>query len=302
MDLKHFVQSIVAGSAVLLFISGCNGERTCERPNCALQNDASDPYPSSAPAEQAVPASPSAPQNTNPRPGSSTVQLQGPRSQADVDALFRPLELVPPVVRAPVASAPAPAFNDSGVTGEASWDVPIAREWNHIVIHHSASATGCASVFDREHRERGWDGLGYHFVIGNGTGSGDGEVEVGYRWTKQMQGAHAGNAEYNQHGIGICLVGDFQTGGRPSPQQLASLRRLVRFLQVKTGVPTAEVCGHGNVPGKKTLCPGQFMDLDGFRASLGGGAIGVPIHIVHQSSSKPSPVARASSYSGAAMP
>jgi len=68
------------------------------------------------------------------------------------------------------------------------------REWKYIVIHHSASASGCAAEFDRYHREkRGWEnGLGYHFVIGNGSGAGDGQIEIGNRWVKQIDGAHAG--------------------------------------------------------------------------------------------------------------
>src|SRR5947208_1647861 len=66
-----------------------------------------------------------------------------------------------------------------------------ARSWQAIVIHHSATPAGGAARFDREHREKGWDELGYDFVIGNGTDTADGLVEVGSRWTKQKIGAHA---------------------------------------------------------------------------------------------------------------
>ncbi|MFQ5589758.1 MAG: peptidoglycan-binding protein, partial [Phycisphaerae bacterium] len=55
----------------------------------------------------------------------------------------------------------------------------ISPRWTTIVIHHSATETGGASLFDRFHRKRGWDGLGYHFVIGNGTDTPDGLIEVG---------------------------------------------------------------------------------------------------------------------------
>jgi 5-methylcytosine-specific restriction endonuclease McrA len=41
-------------------------------------------------------------------------------------------------------------------------------------------------MFDRSHRDKGWDELGYHFVIGNGTSSGDGVVEVGTRWQTHL--------------------------------------------------------------------------------------------------------------------
>ena len=241
-------------------------------------------------------------------PPTSSVPVFHARPQADIDKLFST-----PIVPAPVAS-PAPKNQtiwDSKVSpydpviAEAPWDVQITRDWHHIVVHHSASNTGNAAIFDKAHRERGWDGLGYHFVIGNGSASGDGEVEVGYRWKGQIQGAHAGNAEYNQHGIGICLVGDFENGGHPSARQMASLRRLVRFLQVKTGIPSSEVIGHGNVPGKQTQCPGKGMDMDAFRASLGGNPMPVPIHITHSvpSSSSGARVAqRETSKNSAALP
>src|SRR5574342_132619 len=51
------------------------------------------------------------------------------------------------------------------------------NQWKYIVIHHSATEKGNAARFDEYHRKkRGWEyGLAYHFVIGNGTLSGDGE-------------------------------------------------------------------------------------------------------------------------------
>ncbi|MEI6235089.1 MAG: peptidoglycan recognition family protein [Planctomycetota bacterium] len=200
--------------------------------------------------------------------------LRGPRSQAELDAIFNSAQVRPLPPPCPRPPAQLPSLPQDNVTivapGESGWVVPVSREWRHIVIHHSASTSGSAASFDRAHREKGWDGLGYHFVIGNGSGTGDGQVEVGYRWQKQMQGAHAGNYEYNQHGIGICLVGDFEHGGPPSPAQMQSLRKLVAFLQAKASIPTNEIIGHGNVPGRNTECPGRNLDVVAFRNSVGG--------------------------------
>src|SRR5437868_6907630 len=144
---------------------------------------------------------------------------------------------------AEASSPPSPQYPTPGPVGpmpggDAAWNVQLTREWRHIVVHHSASPTGSAAAFDKAHRDRGWDGLGYHFVIGNGSGSGDGQVEVGYRWAKQQAGAHAGNYEFNQHGIGICLVGDFEHSAPPSERQMQSLRTLVAFLQARASIPT----------------------------------------------------------------
>lgn len=134
--------------------------------------------------------------------------------------------------------------------------VPVAKKWKYIVVHHSASPSGSADAFDHFHRvTRGWEGgLGYHFVIGNGHGSGDGQVEVGHRWLYQSHGAHAGQVEYNQHGIGICLVGNFQED-YPSPQQMANLVALIRELQQLCDIPSENVILHRHI--RDTECPGR---------------------------------------------
>ena len=167
----------------------------------------------------------------------------------------------------PVSSASSnepPQSHKSGgaVVGEADWaNVSGYRQWKYIVIHHSATPTGSAEEFDAEHRDRGWDGLGYHFVIDNGNGGPDGRVEVGARWRIQKWGAHTGKTpgnEYNYHGIGICLVGDF-TNHMPSPGQLVSLQRLVSYLMAKYDIPAENVVGHRDGPGTSTECPGKLL-------------------------------------------
>ena len=147
------------------------------------------------------------------------------------------------------------------VTVPVGW-IPSVREqrWRHIVIHHSATDRGSAASFDKMHRERNhWDEMGYHFVIDNGRGGPDGIVEVGSRWHKQKWGAHCGqtpNNEYNDYGIGICLVGNFQER-MPSARQLASLKKLVRFLAERYGIAAANIIGHTDAPNARTACPGR---------------------------------------------
>ena len=136
----------------------------------------------------------------------------------------------------------------------------LPRPWRWIVIHHSASESGSAAAFDQWHRARGWDELGYHFVITNGRGGDDGSVEVGSRWTKQKWGAHCKTPDnrYNDFGVGICLVGDFRKA-QPTAAQLASLRRLTRFLADRYGIDPANVIGHRDAPGAATVCPGEKL-------------------------------------------
>lgn len=135
--------------------------------------------------------------------------------------------------------------------------------WQYLVIHHSASPSGNAASFDRMHRGKGWDGLAYHFVITNGKGGPDGGLQVSSRWWAQKHGAHAGampldtpaeerNA-FNEFGIGICLVGNFEHRA-PSRAQMKTLARLVTKLRTQFDIPVENVMGHRHV--KSTACPG----------------------------------------------
>src|SRR5437870_125474 len=72
---------------------------------------------------------------------------------------------------------------------ESSWRPAVpARAWKNIVLHHSATASGTVEGIDREHRQRKdaagqpWQGIGYHFVIGNSQGMADGLVQPTFRW------------------------------------------------------------------------------------------------------------------------
>jgi hypothetical protein len=146
------------------------------------------------------------------------------------------------------------------------------RAWSAIVVHHSATEEGNATIIDKWHRENnGWDGIGYDFVIGNGTNSGDGEVEPTYRWRGQLTGAHCGGTPgnwANEEGIGICLVGDFNRS-TPSKRQMESLTKLVRFLQQRYHIPKSRVYGHGSVPGGHTTdCPGKRFPMSWLKANI----------------------------------
>ena len=149
----------------------------------------------------------------------------------------------------------------------------LEKGWKAIILHHSATNSGSASVFDNYHKNgHNWDGIGYDFVIGNGKGSGDGQVEVTYRWKQQITGAHVGKTSgnwANEDGIGICLVGDF-TKTSPSQKQMQSLVRLVRFLQKRYNISNYRIYGHNNTPGYTggTKCPGRKFPMAKLKAML----------------------------------
>ena len=194
----------------------------------------------------------------------------------------------PPVALKPKASLPAPDY----ATAPRDW-TPLARpnNWQWIVIHHSATPTGGAAAFDKMHKGKGWDELGYHFVIGNGTDTRDGVVEVGPRWPRQKWGAHAKTADnrFNDFGIGVCLVGNFDNT-QPTAEQMKSLSRLVAHLMRTYGIPADRVVGHGDT-GRATECPGRLMSIAQVRqlsvralADAGGEVPPVPSVATHTAS------------------
>lgn len=130
--------------------------------------------------------------------------------------------------------------------------------WRYIVIHHTATDIGKATLIHYNHQDRGfWNGLGYHFLIDNGTlGKGDGQIEVSPRWIKQQKGAHCKAGGMNDTGIGVALVGNFDEG-LPTAKQMQSLARLIRELTHYYRIPAKNIVGHGDVPGAKTDCPGK---------------------------------------------
>ncbi len=135
----------------------------------------------------------------------------------------------------------------------------LSNQWQWIVIHHSGTFSGNAAAFDRYHSrvKHMENGLAYHFVIGNGHGSGDGEIEVGKRWRLQLPGGHVRGEALNRIAIGICMVGDFNED-IPTRKQLDSLSGLLAYLLSITSVDKKHVVGHRDMPGQATICPGVF--------------------------------------------
>ncbi|MGR3311144.1 MAG: peptidoglycan recognition protein family protein [Candidatus Brocadiales bacterium] len=138
------------------------------------------------------------------------------------------------------------------------------NNWRYIILHHSATNGGNAADFDKYHKKvRGWEyGLAYHFVIGNGSGSDDGEIETGERWRKQIHGAHTANMDYNRIGIGICIVGNLEEK-MITPRQFDSLYQIVLYLSRRHDISLSNIIMHNQVIQKKgTLCPGKNFPYD----------------------------------------
>jgi hypothetical protein len=149
-------------------------------------------------------------------------------------------------------------------------DVPLAQtQWTGIVVHHLGRPAGDGETIHRLHLSHGHTGLGYHFVIGNGNGLGDGVIHVGYRWTRQQPGVHVFDEpgeHHNRHSIGICLVGNGER--RPfTDRQMESLVRLVRSLQRELDIPAEHVFRHSDLV-SDVASPGRFFASSHFDGQL----------------------------------
>lgn len=124
------------------------------------------------------------------------------------------------------------------------------RQINDIIVHCSATKEGrdyTVADIDRWHKERGWRGIGYHYVIYR-----DGSVHAG-RPVEQI-GAHC--TGHNANSIGICYIGGVAADGKTpkdtrTPAQRIALRELVEELRAK--YPGATVHGHREFAPK--ACP-----------------------------------------------
>ena len=141
--------------------------------------------------------------------------------------------------------------------------------WQYIVIHHSDVDTGTMRSMDNYHREvrHMENGLAYHFVIGNGSGMGDGEIGVSRRWTQQLDGGHLASEAQNKVAIGICLVGNFDENG-PSRKQTETLRELIQALMTRCRLTPQAVKTHQQTNIVRTRCPGAKFPTKSFLDSL----------------------------------
>jgi hypothetical protein len=186
------------------------------------------------------------------------------------------IEASPSLNKYPPKHIPNQSKTDTTIDNYPRW-LPLQHledkaRWNAIIVHHTATQTGSASVIDRIHKNRGFDGLGYDFIINSGNGNSDGLVEVGYRWRKQLTGAHChprncSNNYWNKHSIGIALIGNFEED-YPTPSQYKSLAELIVFLKRRYHISSDNILGHKQVPGSSTKCPGKNFSWYRFKAEM----------------------------------
>jgi hypothetical protein len=117
---------------------------------------------------------------------------------------------------------------------------PVVKgRWKSIFVHHSHTGSGNADTLGGRA-----GGPADHFVIGNGYGCIDGEVQVGQRWWAQVgAGEVPGTRSIASDCVSVCLVGDFDRSP-PTPTQRLRLVQLVHTLQARLGIGAEAVYFH----------------------------------------------------------
>ncbi len=121
-----------------------------------------------------------------------------------------------------------------------------------FVLHHTGGCVGedpDAARIDAIHRELGWVGVGYHYLIRK-----DGTVEKGR--PVPAVGAHAEGA--NARSVGVALCGNF-CGEEPTAAQIESCAMLLAVLGAAFDVPldAEHIVGHRDLDA--TDCPGDAL-------------------------------------------
>ena len=158
------------------------------------------------------------------------------------------------------------ALGGAGLLGAGigTWYWP--NRWHYIVIHHSAGNYGNIDFLQKIHRQRQAgdpiDAIPYHFIVGNGNGMPMGEVASDWRQENHLWGAHvsARNRDRNYRGLGICMIGNYESSSVPE-RQYQSLLSLCEGLMRRYNIPAERISGHGLTPGEQTLCPGKNFPM-----------------------------------------
>lgn len=134
-----------------------------------------------------------------------------------------------------------------------------------IIIHHTQRNNDWPAFVRFRHLYiRGWEEIGYHWLIGNSRPfTIDGKIYAGR--PEIFQGAHAFG--YNRNSLGVCLIGNFNKT-IPSQNQFCSLYKLLRQKMVQYNISSANVFGHSELPNVNKTCPGNNIDMSIVRGML----------------------------------
>jgi N-acetyl-anhydromuramyl-L-alanine amidase AmpD len=131
----------------------------------------------------------------------------------------------------------------------------LARRFTQrLAIHHTASGDVSAETVHGWHRNRGWMGIGYHYLVRQ-----SGVIERGR--AEELRGIHAPAA--NANSIAIALAGNFELLP-PTVAQMEALVWLIRDIRSRHG--DLPLIGHKDV--QATSCPGRLFPWEELQRRL----------------------------------
>ena len=124
------------------------------------------------------------------------------------------------------------------------------RKITEIIVHCTATRErldiGAAEI-DRYHRQRGFDSIGYHYVVRL-----DGSIEKGR--DESAVGAHC--LSHNVCSIGVAYVGGLDADGKPNDTRTPAQKRSLSALltELRRRYPGAKIHGHRDFAAKACPC------------------------------------------------
>jgi N-acetylmuramoyl-L-alanine amidase len=137
-------------------------------------------------------------------------------------------------------------------------EIEMAKK-THIIIHHSATTDGITNSWPairKYHIETmGWRDIGYHWGVENVNG----KIIVQKGRDESVSGAHTSQANMNELGIGICIVGNFDVD-KPTEETYRVTAELCADICKRHGIPVSNIHPHNKYANKS--CPGKNFDMN----------------------------------------
>jgi len=152
--------------------------------------------------------------------------------------------------RAAIGTIAGLALGPAAAEAAAAPGAPAAHRFTRATIHHTVTPADRPAdrvrAIDAYHRSLGWDGIGYHVLVGA-----DGGLWFGRpldRDGAHVRGENAGN-------LGLAFIGDFSSG-RPAEAALQTARAFLALAQAAYGFGPEAVFFHKELA--RTACPGDW--------------------------------------------
>lgn len=137
----------------------------------------------------------------------------------------------------------------------------LLQEIKFIVIHHCEREIDSPELIKERHLKRGWEDIGYHYLIGNKSDlTEDGKIYKGR--DEKFIGAHV--LGHNRNSISICLIGKLDKNP-PTEKQIKTLINFLKEKIKKHKLLVKNVLGHNEFPNVTKTCPGKFLEMNKIR-------------------------------------